>query len=412
MLINAFYSKFECKFSANNANLVQIMAIVRLYFDTRRAKQDGTFPVKVVVAHNAAISFHTGVSATEEQWTGSELNKKADNYKTKNSIIRDKLYKIESVVLSLERDSSIKNMSDKKLKDKIEESIKGKKGKKYIDIHDSFVDEKQNKRTRQIYQSTRNKITSIDERATFSDIDAKWIQEFDSSMMDDGLSINARAIHMRNIRAVFNYAIDNDIIDLNVYPFRKFKIKKQQTPKRSLSDEQLKLIRDYEGYFKEYADFFMLSFYLIGINIIDILHVKEIVNGRIEYHRAKTGRFYSIEVSEEAKQIINAHRGSEYLLKWRERYADYTGFKFRVNLNLKKLTFKRNNMVQPICEDLTTYYARHTWATIASKLDIPKETIAAALGHGGNTVTDVYIDFDMKKVDEANKKVIEYILKL
>lgn len=53
--------------------------------------------------------------------------------------------------------------------------------------------------------------------------------------------------------------------------------------------------------------------------------------------------------------------------------------------------------------------ARHTWATIASELDIPKETIAAALGHGGNTVTDIYIDFDQKKVDEANRKIIAYL---
>ena len=53
--------------------------------------------------------------------------------------------------------------------------------------------------------------------------------------------------------------------------------------------------------------------------------------------------------------------------------------------------------------------ARHTWATIAASLDIPKETIAAALGHGGNTVTDIYINFDQKKVDDANRKVIDYV---
>ena len=61
-------------------------------------------------------------------------------------------------------------------------------------------------------------------------------------------------------------------------------------------------------------------------------------------------------------------------------------------------------------EELTTYWARHTWATIASELDIPKDTIAAALGHGGNSVTDIYIDFDLKKVDEANRKVLDYVL--
>ncbi len=63
----------------------------------------------------------------------------------------------------------------------------------------------------------------------------------------------------------------------------------------------------------------------------------------------------------------------------------------------------------PIFPKISTYWARHTWATIASELDIPKETIAAALGHGGNTVTDIYIDFDQKKVDEANRKIIAYL---
>ena len=64
----------------------------------------------------------------------------------------------------------------------------------------------------------------------------------------------------------------------------------------------------------------------------------------------------------------------------------------------------------PLFPNLTTYWARHTWATIAASLDIPKETIAAALGHGGNTVTDIYIDFDQRKVDEANRKVIDWAL--
>jgi hypothetical protein len=59
--------------------------------------------------------------------------------------------------------------------------------------------------------------------------------------------------------------------------------------------------------------------------------------------------------------------------------------------------------------NLTTYWARHTWATIAAELDIPKETIAKALGHGGREVTDVYIRFDDKKIDKANRQVIDYL---
>ena len=76
---------------------------------------------------------------------------------------------------------------------------------------------------------------------------------------------------------------------------------------------------------------------------------------------------------------------------------------------------KRNGLggkkaVNPLFPELTTYWARHSWATIAASLDIPKETIAAALGHGGNTVTDIYIDFDVRKIDEANRRVIDWVL--
>ena len=65
----------------------------------------------------------------------------------------------------------------------------------------------------------------------------------------------------------------------------------------------------------------------------------------------------------------------------------------------------------PMFPDITTYWARHSWATIAASLDIPNETIAAALGHTyGNRITAIYIDFDMKKVDDANRKVIDWVL--
>ena len=62
--------------------------------------------------------------------------------------------------------------------------------------------------------------------------------------------------------------------------------------------------------------------------------------------------------------------------------------------------------------ELTTYTFRHTWATIAAHLDVPKEVIGKALGHGKKVVTDIYIDFDQTKIDKANRKVIDYVLKL
>ena len=69
-----------------------------------------------------------------------------------------------------------------------------------------------------------------------------------------------------------------------------------------------------------------------------------------------------------------------------------------------------NLNLHEVMPTLTTYWSRHSWATIAAELDIPKETISAALGHGGSSVTDIYIDFDTRKIDAANRRVIDYVL--
>jgi integrase len=63
-----------------------------------------------------------------------------------------------------------------------------------------------------------------------------------------------------------------------------------------------------------------------------------------------------------------------------------------------------------ICPELTSYWARHTWATIAYNIGVSKDIISQALGHSnGVQVTDIYIQYDLEKVDEANRKVIDYI---
>jgi integrase len=74
-----------------------------------------------------------------------------------------------------------------------------------------------------------------------------------------------------------------------------------------------------------------------------------------------------------------------------------------------------NNELQAICKELglpkvSMYWARHSWATLGAELDIPKETIGAALGHSNKTVTDIYINFDRNKIDRANRQVLDFVL--
>ena len=393
------------------------MATISFYLDMRSQKKDGTYPIKLNVWHNGQFLISTGFSATPDTWNGSEYSKAADNYKTKNVAIRNMINKAETYILMLEMDRSLESMSDKVLKKKIEEEIKGNKTKKqiknFIYYLDQFIEMKSNKGTKELYIGTRNKLLSYDMNCTFESMNKLWLIKFENWMAKT-MKINAYAIHLRNIRAVFNYALDEEITTL--YPFRKFKIKKEETRKRSLTIEELCMLRDYpcEEYQKRYRDIFMLMFYLIGINAVDLFNAKKITNGRLEYKRAKTGKLYSIKVEPEAMEILNRYRGRDYLLNVMDEYSNYKDFLHRMGTALKQIgECKREGLggkknITPLFPDLSSYWSRHSWATIASSLDIPKETISAALGHEmGNKVTAIYIDFDRKKIDNANRIIID-----
>lgn len=113
---------------------------------------------------------------------------------------------------------------------------------------------------------------------------------------------------------------------------------------------------------------------------------------------------------------INKYRDKGWLLDIHDRYKNHQDFLKKMNDALKKIgPMKRvgrggKKAREPLFTEISTYWARHSWATIAASLDIPRDTIAHALGHGGNTVTDIYIDFDERKVDEANRRVLDWVL--
>lgn len=248
------------------------------------------------------------------------------------------------------------------------------------------------------------------------EVNKAWLTAFDNYLSKSNPSPNARALHFRNLRAVFNYAIDEELTAN--YPFRRFKIKTVKTAKRNLSVEELRQVFNYavEDWQVAYRDMFKLSFMLMGVNFADLLNLtkSEMRSGRIEFNRHKTARLYSMKVEPEALELIEKYAGQDYLLSIMEGRKDYVQYIRQTNHALKCIGTKsvkgRAPQGDALFPGITTYWARHTWATIAASLDIPKETIAAALGHGGNTVTDIYIDFDCRKVDEANRKVLDWVL--
>ena len=316
------------------------------------------------------------------------------------------------------------NEDVKVIRDIISASISGEKYKdksvgEFVKHYEKFITLKQTEGTKGVYRHTLNKIRSFDSNIddySFTDITLQWLTDFETHCAQTA-NKNARNIHLRNIRAVFNSAIDYELT--THYPFRRFKIRPEATRKRSLSVEELRRLFDYpvEEYALIYRDMFKLIFMLIGINVADLYYIKRITSdGRIEYKRAKTHRLYSIKVEPEALELINQYRGEFGLLCISDYVSKHQYFTARCNKALKKFgAVKRvgrggKKIFVSEWEDLSVYWARHSWATIASQLDIPKEVISAALGHGSVSVTDIYIDFDSRKIDRANRMVLDYVL--
>jgi site-specific recombinase XerD len=414
--------KYPCK--CFFANLPTAMATISFYLDMRVSGYDKPAPLKISIRHrNKATYIPTDINLLPEQWDAEKQkivnHPRATLY---NNKIAHRKLDVESEILTLAEEGALRFMKMAELRKaimaKIDPAPSIDTSIYFISRFRRFADLKSNKRTKELYEATISRICAYDRRIeyrTFEDIDKGWLNGFDAFLAKTSPSVNARSIHLRNIRAVFNDAIDDEVT--RAYPFRKFKIKREATAKRSLSVEELRALFVYpvEEHQIKYLEMFKLSFFLLGINIVDLCHLKRIKSGRIEYKRAKTHRLYSVKVEHEALEILERYKGSKWLLNILDGYADYRQYARRLNEGLQSIGTveigkqgKKN--ITPLHPELTTYWARHSWATIAASLDIPKETIAAALGHGGNSVTDIYINFDQSKVDEANRRVMDWVL--
>jgi site-specific recombinase XerD len=384
----------------------------KLYLDTRATKKGKTAPLKLSIAHrNDTALLNLGISILPSQFNSK--TEKIENHPNKvflNNFLSQRKNEVEKYALELSLKGTLNSLSATEFKNYVKNKINNTQdsSETFMSVADKFIATKKRPHTAQIYKyslSLLRKYYPAVDNLSFEDITVDFLTKFDNYLVDTKSNVNTRGIVFRSIRAVFNYAIGEDIT--TAYPFRKFKVKsyEQQTTK-SLTVEQLREIikKDLPQNLVPIRDYFVLTFYLIGINVADLLRLtdKSISNlGRLDYIRAKTGKKYSIKIQPETAKLLDKYKGKNHLLLFGDEGISADHFSNKLAAGLKK--------IMPSIPNLSLYWARHTWATIAASLEIPKETIAHALGHGNRSVTDVYIDFDEKKVDKANRQVLDYV---
>lgn len=396
------------------------MIRMKFYLDDRATAENAVASIKIrFTFKKKPIMVSTGIRVLPKQWDDSKqciINH--TKKKQLNDFLQTRMTQISSQIIELEMTHKLNNYSPSELKSLLEgKSIATRDN--FVAFFTKYYEAKPILGTRQSYALTLSRLHSFDtelDTRVLSDINVDYIRRFDTFLAQT-CRRNARNVHHRNIRAAINGAIDEELT--TIYPYRKFRIKQEATRKRALSVEELRMLRDFpvEEHIQKYRDMFMLSFYLIGINAVDLFSLPKdaLHNERIDYTRAKTHKQYSIKVEPEAMEIIQRYAGTDHLINILDERTRYRDFQHRMNDGLKcigavaRVGRGGRKVYQPMFPDLSQYWARHTWASIASELDIPKETIAAGLGHGSNSVTDIYIKYDYRKVDAANRKIIDYV---
>ena len=389
-----------------------------IYIDKRRVDKNGmkNIFIRCYESRSEIYLLNTGIKCLYEP-SGCVFPKNEKEARFKTLKLSELFSKCESFVLKNSE------MPFKYLKDNLIKITKGKELKSNTSLVSKVIDYASVKKegTKGLYELTAKKITEYDKNATLFNVDEKWLTGFRAYFIRKGMSANGISIHLRNIRTIFNYARRKR--ETENYPFLWFKIEEDETFPNNLTAEQLRQLRDYkvEPWQEIYRDLFMLSFYLAGVNVGDLLLCKGLTNGRFVYKRQKTGKIINIIVCTQAKEIIDKYKGKDYLLSAMDGRSDYHSFMKRWNQALKKIGTQeivpdkvgklRKIIYHPIFPGITTYTARYSFASIAANdLDVSEVLIGRCLGHSWTkSVTNRYIASDQKKIDDIVLKVANYI---
>ncbi len=398
------------------------MANVKTILDTRRAKSDGTFNVIFRITHFKKIyTINSGVSVYEMYWDNSirRISKAHPNSKHLNLKLSKDYYKIEQALLILDDEFTIDRLRAKFFnKSGYESTITFKKFTEHLIYQMIEVGSTGNAL---VYRTAMNKLIAYcGEDIAFNNLDYKLLTQFKHHLEISGLKVNSVSNYFRSIRAIYNKAIKEKVVDRSFYPFYDITIKSERTPKRAISKEDIQkltqLSLDEHSTAWKSLNYFLLSFYLRGISLTDLAYLKpsNIIDGRIHYKRRKTHKNYSIRLFTPADELIKnlGRKDRSNLLPVLPNNIVEDSLEAKkiikqwiktTNKYLKRLSVQINCKIS-----ITTNSSRHGYATIAKHLGYSNELIAESLGHlYGNRTTRYYLDdFNQKTLDNMHYDVI------
>lgn len=396
-----------------------------LTLDMRRAKKNGTFPIIIRISHfNRSTSFTTGISVFEKDWdfdkkmirksyTGTSSVTRLNNFLEKQKV------KATDIINRLKEEDRLRFLSITQLKSEL---TKSGKTHSFFSFTEKVIDDFKNAErfgNAKAYNCLLGVIREFHAKKElfFEELNYDFLVRFENYHLAKGNSYNGLAVYMRTIRAIYNKAINSELIEKKFYPFDKYKIRTEPTQKRAIGSDDIKKILNLnlteDDKLFHTRNYFLTSYLMCGMSFIDMafLTMENIKNGRIQYRRAKTSKIYDFIISEQLQQILNFYAfnklNNQFVFpiikrkKLEEQYKDVEWARKIYNKNLFALAQKCE-----ITSKLTSYVSRHSFATEALLNEIPLKAISQMLGHSSLTTTQIYLNSLPNNImDEYLKKM-------
>lgn len=397
------------------------MATFKLVLDTRRAKKNGTFNLVFrITSFKKFKDITTGYSVNRDEFdltTATIINNPTFNQQLQelNTHYVNRFRTFMNNNIGSEDLEAIKSYLVDKLPDEVTVQEFWKEHIQSLHIANRSGGAR-------VYKTALSVISKeMDLNVPFKKIGYKDLVTLETKLYQRGLSPNGMGSYFRSFKAICNKAINYDIAPPEIYPFRKFKIKRTKTTPRVLTMEEMRsymrlnLDRSHPLY--NTWNIGKLIFMLRGINITDLLLLTQenIVNGRIVYTRKKTGKLYSILITDAVRKIFSEFKANKTLLgvlndndhKNKEQLVEIIIQRRKViNAHLKRIGIMLNTK-----EVLSTYVHRYSYANFAKQLGVPIDIISSLLGHKmGLDVTNIYLqDFNVDEIDKVNQQIIDAV---
>jgi integrase/recombinase XerD len=398
-------------------------AVTAIIQDTRRQRKDGTYPVKLRITHNREQKYYpTPFNLTIDEFNKSQGSKPRNEHKDLSLKLQAMEQKATDIIKDLplftwqlfEKKYLRNDIAISSLKQAFEAVIKALREDGRIGTAVS-------------YECAQNSLSKFMPKAKYADITPDLLRKYERWMLSNGRSITTVGIYLRALRAIFNSAIAEGLLAKELYPFgkKKYEIPTANNVKKALTLKDIASIYYYHPEPHTPADmakdYWFFMYLCNGINVKDmcLLKYENIKDDVLEFERAKTSRtkrkveLIRVPISEDLTKIIEK-RGNV------KRDADTFIFPIlskgltpeRERQLIKQITAVINDHMRNIAgklqitSDVTTYAARHSFATILQRSGVSTEFISEALGHSNVRTTQSYLaGFE----DESKKEMLKVL---